>query len=763
MRDIFYWALILCLCPILSEGQIIQGRIFDATNNEGLPGAAIVNMPDSSVFTANARGLFEVEINSFPVDLTFSYLGYKSRTITIPDSEEFLNVGLNASDQHLNEVVISATRFNQKLLEVPAAVNVISSEQLQRNDETMIMPVINRMPGIMMESGSLNTNRLSIRGIGSRTPYGTNRVRVYFNEIPLTTGEGESTIEDIDLNALRRVEIIKGPASSIYGAGLGGTINLLSSSPEYLETEATARYTGGSFGLRNKQFSIAHGMDNANISININDLHSDGYRENSEYDRQSVTISSSVYSNDDNFSLSFLGSFIDLKAYIPSSIDKVTFQNSPESAAANWLESQGYEAYVKSFAGFSTRYRINNRLSNYSGVFISFRDADEPRPFDILMENTVAAGFRTRFEYDAGSSSHPLTIQAGVEGFGDWFKWSTYENLYQDFPGQGSFAGEILSNNKERRNYYNLFAQLRWEISRRLNIEGGVNYNVTNYNLTDLYYDDLDQSDEYAFDPVLSPRIGLSYKLREGWNLFGTISHGYSMPSLEETLTPEGLVNTDIKPETGTNHEIGTKGRWLNNQMYGELSIYHADINNLLVAERTGPDQYVGVNAGKTTHDGLEMILNYRWKPSGSWVVEPFVSFTATNYRFREYIHRETDFSGKRISGFPENILNVGVDIKNATGLYFFGDFRYVGEAALNDANTLFNAAYSLINVKAGYNFELGPWNLDINGGVNNLTDEHYASMVLVNAVAYGNNLPRYYYPGLPRNFYFGLKLRYEI
>lgn len=380
MRKIFYLMVILFLSPLLSEGQILQGRIFDATNNEGLAGAAVINLSDSSVAVANARGVFDVAVSSFPVELSFSYLGYKSRTITIAGAEEFLNIGLNASDQHLNEVVISATQFNEKLVKIPAAVHAISSEQLQRNDETMIMPVINRMPGIMMESGSLNTNRLAIRGIGSRTPYGTNRVRVYFDEIPLTTGEGESTIEDIDINALRRVEIIKGPASGIYGAGLGGTINLLSASPEYLETKATARYTVGSYGLNNKQFSFAHGMDNGSLNISLNDLHSDGFRENSEYDRQSVTISSSLYSDNDDFSVSFLGSFINLQAFIPSSLNREGFENSPESAPTHWLNSKGHEAYIKAFTGFSTRYRITDRLTNYSGVFVSFRDADEPRP-----------------------------------------------------------------------------------------------------------------------------------------------------------------------------------------------------------------------------------------------------------------------------------------------------------------------------------------------------------------------------------------------
>ncbi|MFY7728738.1 MAG: TonB-dependent receptor plug domain-containing protein, partial [Flavobacterium sp.] len=120
----------------------------------------------------------------------------------------------------LNEVVISGFHLNDSLQTVPAAVSVLTN--LQRNNNTDIAPLLNTLPGVQMQSGALNTNRISIRGIGARTTYGTNKIRAFYGNIPLTTGDSETTIEDIDLEAIQKVEVIKGPFSSIYGAGLGG-------------------------------------------------------------------------------------------------------------------------------------------------------------------------------------------------------------------------------------------------------------------------------------------------------------------------------------------------------------------------------------------------------------------------------------------------------------------------------------------------------------------------------------------------------------
>ena len=80
----------------------------------------------------------------------------------------------------------------------------------------LLMP-LNRIPGILMHHGTFNTNRLTIRGIGSRTPYSTNKIKAYLGEIPLTSGDGETVLEDLENSSIQRVEIIKGPSSSLYG------------------------------------------------------------------------------------------------------------------------------------------------------------------------------------------------------------------------------------------------------------------------------------------------------------------------------------------------------------------------------------------------------------------------------------------------------------------------------------------------------------------------------------------------------------------
>lgn len=126
----------------------------------------------------------------------------------------------------LKEVTISNFHINDSLLNAPASIGILSQKELQANNNTDISIAINRIPGVYMQSANLTTNRISIRGIGARTPYGTNKIRAFYGNIPLTSGNSETTIEDIDLKNISQVEIIKGPLSSIYGAGLGGAILL---------------------------------------------------------------------------------------------------------------------------------------------------------------------------------------------------------------------------------------------------------------------------------------------------------------------------------------------------------------------------------------------------------------------------------------------------------------------------------------------------------------------------------------------------------
>ena len=118
-----------------------------------------------------------------------------------------------------------------------------------------------------MHNGTLNTNRITIRGIGSRNLFGTSKIRAYYGDIPLTNGSGETTIEDIELESIARMEILKGPSSSLYGAGLGGSIQLIPDKGVFNTHAIASSYTFGSFGLQ--KFWINTNLANKSNSAKI--------------------------------------------------------------------------------------------------------------------------------------------------------------------------------------------------------------------------------------------------------------------------------------------------------------------------------------------------------------------------------------------------------------------------------------------------------------------------------------------------------------
>jgi len=124
----------------------------------------------------------------------------------------------------IEEVTVTAFRSPYNLFNTPAPVNIITPLQLEMGNSLTTVEALNQVSGVLMHNGTLNTNRLTIRGIGSRTPYATNKIKAYFGEIPLTSGDGETTLEDLENSAIQKVEIVKGPSSSLFGAGLAGVV-----------------------------------------------------------------------------------------------------------------------------------------------------------------------------------------------------------------------------------------------------------------------------------------------------------------------------------------------------------------------------------------------------------------------------------------------------------------------------------------------------------------------------------------------------------
>lgn len=677
----------------------------------------------------------------------------------IAQEREIKNID-SVKTEKLNEVLISPLHVNRNVQDNPAAIGILSKKELLQNNTTDITTVINTIPGVFMQSSNLTTTRISIRGIGARTPYGTNKIRAFYGSIPLTSGNSETVIDDIDLENLNQIEIIKGPLSSIYGAGLGGAILI---SPQLSKKEGqTAGISSvfGSFGLLKNSLNYSLDEKEGSLNLSYHNLKTDGWRENSAYKREGITLAGELFRKN-NSKLTYFTNYTYLKAFIPSSISKEIYDSNPQLGAPTWVASKGFKEYKSTLGGLAYDFKINENLSNSTSVFINYKDSNEPQPFDILRQYTFATGARTQFSGNFKISKIENQFIAGIEYFTDNYNGNTFENLYKQNNGQGSLQGNQLTETDQKRHFYNIFSQIRTLLSAEFEIQAGLNYNETNFELTN-FLSQKTSTEKYRYDGILSPQLSLLFKPNSEKTLYFSASRGFSMPATEETLTSNGTINPDIKPENGYNFEIGGKFYFFNKKLYTEFAVYRMEIKDLLVVKRISDDQYEGANAGKTLHEGIEINVKHNWQINPFFNLNSYIGASIGKYEFKEFVDNGNDFSGNKLTGVPANKVNAGLILNTNLGIYFNADYQFVDEIPINDANSAFSNSYNILNLKTGYRFEVLP-NLTTNlaFGINNITNEKYASLILPNAVGIGNASPRYYYPGLPINYYSNISLNY--
>jgi iron complex outermembrane receptor protein len=293
----------------------------------------------------------------------------------------------------------------------------------------------------------------------------------------------------------------------------------------------------------------------------------------------------------------------------------------------------------------------------------------------------------------------------------------------------------------------------------------GLNFNKTHYDFKDLFNTgSTNKNAKRSFAAVLLPSLDVEYRFHNNNRFFANISRGFSNPSLEETLTPEGVINPDIEQEKGMNYEFGVELLLLQSQLWLNFTAYRMNINDLLVAQRIGEDEFIGKNAGSTRHQGIDLDMNYGIPLSESLKISPFLSYTYSDHSFIEFIDGANDFSGNPLTGVPKHRLNAGLRLAHTSSFYWNNTWQYVSKIPLTDSNILSSDSYSIFNTQLGYRLELSDqFGMGFELGVNNIFNTLYAQSVLINAVGFGGNEPRYFYPGNDRNFYTGIRLFYQL
>lgn len=734
------YLLLFCFSALAQQ----QGKVIDSNTATGVAWVRILQ--GNQEIISDSAGYFSY-MPGGPT-LQMSHVGYEAVRFSALPSSSVVRFPLMAKLQQLDEVIVQVGTSEEQLLDQSHAISVLDRKAIASQPDLSPAAVLNTVPGVYMQEGTWSTNRITIRGMGARTPFVTNRIRAYWNNIPLTAGDGSSSLEDIDLSVVDKITVIKGPNSSLYGAGLGGTI-LLESNPESRNMAYTQAGIG-SFGRLRTQLGLNwQGDSGRRTQLHANRLHADGWRQNSRYDRTNLLLLTDQEkgSNERHGLLAYTY----VNAEIPSSVDSATFINNPQAAATSWLATGGYENYNKLAGGLSRERLLLGMVRWANSLYGRWQRGEELRPFNYQEERTAIAGTRQSLLWKHKQSVLSFETSLGLEAFHEWYREGLYEN-------DNNQKGLPISSQKQDRLFFNVFGQGRLELDR-WQAEAGFNLHQTRYeqNLS------TQSATDYQTKIIFSPRLALRYKPTVQSSLFVQASHGLSPISPEDLSTADGRFNSAIQPETGINLESGFRRKA--NRYFVDLVLYHQFIYNLLVTERTINDLFIGKNAGRTNHSGLELTLDYHIAQATSdWAGTKLLLRGGYNhYRFREFVDGGEDFGGNPVTGVPGWQGTAGIQAQFRPG--FFANLLVQGTGSMSvvDENTIRTSPYLLLSAKAGYKGDLGHhWQYSLSVAGQNLGNTHYASKVLVNAPSFGA-APRYYYPGNPASVWLQVRLQYYI
>ena len=753
----------LMFCCLQSNAQThtIKGHIYDSQTRQPLAAVTILTVNGEELTKSDAKGFFEINADRADATVVARLIGYKNQYIKI-DKQTDLNVQLDANTLSLNEVRVAGYSTNKTNKETAGSIALITSKDINRGTGVSLQPALNSIPGVRMDQSTLSEARISIRGNGVRAAFGIRNVKIYVNEIPVTEADGTTRIEALDVNSIGRAEVIKGPASSIYGAGTGGVINFQMQRSPYQEQSLEATGLVGAYGLHRLATTYRNGGDKVNSYVSYGWQEYSGYREHSKDMRRFLTGNFQLFPSEKRI-VTLLLNKTTQHSQIPGSLTLSQVNADPRQANATNLDKAAGRYQTWTRIGLGQQYQFNDQFSNNTSVFTYFYDLNHPLPYAYIRNFYQSYGGRTRFAYDPEFSVFPTKFTVGAEFNQGLTKGAQYVN------NQG-VEGTMNSNIDYRNTNYTLFYQSETALGAKTVLTLGLSYNSLNYDVKD--YLKPVQTGVKKFDPQANPRIALSHTFSEAISLHASVSSGFSPPSGSEIKNVDGSINRTLQAEKGWNYEVNAKGNLFRSRLAYDLALFKMDMDGELIGQSVQQGITIYNNAGKTSHDGIELALSYHVlaeeDDSEITSLRPFVAATYSDFKFKDYktLNAQNEvtavYDNNELTGIAPWVINAGVDLETKTGLYFYGNYFFSDKLPLNDANTEYNGSYQLLNGKIGYKRKLVNY-LEINvyAGLDNILNENYSSIVSLNAVGFGGAQPAYYSPSPKRNAYGGLNLKY--
>ncbi len=643
-------------------------------------------------------------------------------------------------------VTVQSTRFETSDLESPLATTSLSKAFIQRGQNQLsVNESLDAVPGLFALNGNNFSQdlRVSIRGFGARAAFGIRGIKILVDGIPESTPDGQAQVDNLDLGVIESVEVIRGPASGLYGNASGGVISFTTQNPTATPFWE-ARVAAGSYGLQ--QYQLKTGGQQGKFGYLVHGIYTktDGYRDNSGM-KNTILNGKFNFQLNEKSELQLLANYANSpQADDPGGINLDQALEDRTSARDRNLSFMGGEEIIQSRFALIYKNAIADGQNLEVKTWLSNRDFANRLPFGfggIVEFDRAFAGFTTNYQLDKTLFGKPYRLKLGVD----------LQNQADDrmrFVNENGVRGNMTLDQKEEFRSIGAFVIQELSLSEKFTAMLGTRFDGVRLKATDNFLSNGDQSGESTLNSF-NPTFGLVYSASVAANIYGNISTSFETPTLTElSNNPSGVggFNLELMPQEATNFEVGVKGI-LNKKLRYELALFIINVKDEIVSFELEdfPDRDFFRNAGSTDRKGAEVSLTYNVAKG----LNAILNYTYSDFKYDEF----RSFNGNFLPGIPKHNTFFALNYARSKGLFGSLQVRSIGELFAKDDNTVTVDGFTVVNVKLGYKIDKLNWDIEPFFGINNLLGTEYFDNIRINA--FGN---RFYEPAPTTNFYGGVK-----
>ncbi|MEX1275962.1 MAG: TonB-dependent receptor [Bacteroidota bacterium] len=669
----------------------------------------------------------------------------------------------------LEEVVVTAKRGGGEILKVPMAVGVVDARDFMHSRRVGLNEALWGMPGVFAQSrGGGSDIRLTVRGFGARgngdrSNAATIRgIKVLVDGFPETEPDGRTSLDLVDLSAAHRIEVIRSNASTLFGNASGGVINIETHS-SFTEPFVESNNLMGDFGLRKHNLRLGLPFGKNRLSISGTNMQFDGWR------RQTASSSTQFHAAfvseiDPDTRLRLQLSAVRSKFDIPGPLTEAQYLDDPSQANSTYAaRRERRDNTIGRLAVSLTKTLSSSHLIEAMAyVTPKLLQRSERNTFRDFARAHVGGGAVYNWS-PQGTSLMPKLVIGVDESYQDGT--ALFYNLRN-----GEQGDSLRTNKSEGANSFGAFIQGQLAPLDRVTLTAGLRYDIQTYISRVFPAGENRRSlNERLSMNHLTPTIAIMVELGMNHVVYLNYGGGVEAPAFNETDPPSSLPNAELnpflKPMSSSTVEIGLKhvmdlspGSFLSSLSY-TLAAYVITIRDEIVPYDGGLWYF---SAGKSRRTGLEVGTLVELKGR----ISLKGALTSLHSEYVEYTNELGSFAGRDVPGIPPVVLNLRARYTPIAPLSLELGLEHVGSYYSDDANKFDVPSYSLLHAAASYTNRFGATRFGAFLGVNNFTDRKHASSAFINPVTSSIaqlSFPAYLEPGLPRNFFAGIDLKFDL